>query len=532
MYRTITLLGLATISSIAVVLPTHGQSTPFTKSGTALPSKDTSAAIEQLGTVGVEEWKTQRTQPRELTADPEGLDPAGRAALEMSGEQTKSVPFVVPNSMIIQFKPSTTAEQIEDYVKSKNVEVIQTFPNIGAIQIEVDISQYFEPRLSDQSSNDAILRGVTTAISEFRKDSRVHAATPDILLTDKSGHDPEADPTSALPPETAAPVAAMAGEVMDWGVSDIEADQLWNMPGARDGAILGVLDVGFSRHTDLIFLGLPPETKPDNHGNHVAGIGCGLHNGKGVQGVLPNCFVRARAGDVFFEAMGGNPELRFMVLFGQILSTLDRFVLEQSDIRTFNVSLGYNWRRNFGINPDLPESSQWRTLVEMQGLMLVTVLERADQSGKVIFSAAGNDSSGLGVPIQAKYASPFNWAAITARERGIADNGYIVGAHGSNGSRAGFSNSGAQISCPGVNVLSAVAFDANSQPSDSAYGKMSGTSMASPYCAAAHVLLKLVRPGYTGAEIARCMLATNVNTDDGTPRLKLTQALAACPPRG
>lgn len=56
--------------------------------------------------------------------------------------------------------------------------------------------------------------------------------------------------------------------------------------------------------------------------------------------------------------------------------------------------------------------------------------------------------------------------------------------------------------------------------------------MASPYCAAAHVLLKLVRPGYTGAEIARCMLATNVNTDDGTPRLKLTQALAACPPRG
>ena len=82
---------------------------------------------------------------------------------------------------------------------------------------------------------------------------------------------------------------------------------------------------------------------------------------------------------------------------------------------------------------------------------------------------------------------------------------------------------------PGVNILSALAYDEADQPSSSAYGKMSGTSMASPYCSAAHILFRLVRPGYTGVEAVECMLASNAKTDDGTPMLRLTQALAACP---
>ena len=80
-----------------------------------------------------------------------------------------------------------------------------------------------------------------------------------------------------------------------------------------------------------------------------------------------DCFVRARSSDVFFEAAGANPQLNFMVLFSQILSTLYNFVEEQDDVSAFNVSLGYNWRTNFGINPDLPKSGQWRQLVEIQG---------------------------------------------------------------------------------------------------------------------------------------------------------------------
>lgn len=201
----------------------------------------------------------------------------------------------------------------------------------------------------------------------------------------------------------------------------------------------------------------------------------------------------------------------------------------QDDVQTFNVSLGYNWRSNFGINSDLPDYSQWRALVESQGAFLVSLLELANANGRVIFSAAGNDSTDLDTPIGAKYASPFNWAAITAREEGNAFNGVIVEAHDQDGNRAAFSNSGGHISCPGVNIFSAVAHSPDGQVSKSAYGSMSGTSMASPYCASGQSLFKLVRPGYNGVEAVECMLQSNDLSSSNTPMLRLQQALNVCP---
>jgi subtilisin family serine protease len=187
---------------------------------------------------------------------------------------------------------------------------------------------------------------------------------------------------------------------------------------------------------------------------------------------------------------------------------------------------------NFGINPDDPQSEQYRKLVESQGEMMLAVLELANEKNKVIFSAAGNDSSQLTNPVDAKYASPFNWAAITARERGIARNGVIVEAHDKSGKRATFSNEHGDISCPGQDILSAIAFAGNSGSiKQNAYGKMSGTSMASPYCAAAHSLFSLVRPEYSGVEIVDCMTNTDLVSDSGAPRLKLTTALEKCPKR-
>lgn len=514
--------GLATVFSLSAISVASADM----KFGQGnLPSADTSEMLQQLPQSGLAEWKSLKVTPRELSVDQDKLDDVGKQKLELSSDERKSVPFVVPNSMIIQFTAETSAAEIKAYLEEKDLNVIQTYPGIGAVQVDADISKYFTPQLTDQNQNETILRGITTAITDFQKDERVQSATPDIILTDK-----ETEITNVLRPTDVMTAVGDAGEeILDWGIKDIEADQLWSMDGAHDGVIFGIMDVGFSRHDDIVFLDFPTGTAADNHGNHVAGIGCGKHNGKGVQGVLPNCLVRARAGDVFFEAVEGNPQLGFMVLFSQILATLDRFVTTQDDVSTFNVSLGYNWRSNFGINPDLEESAPWRVLVESQGAFLVSLLKAADEKGKVIFSAAGNDSAGLATPVQAKYASPFNWAAIIAREQGIAENGIIVGAHGPDGRRASFANNGAQISCPGVDVVSAVAFDADSKPSASSYGKMSGTSMASPYCAAAHVLFKLVRPRYTGTEAAHCMMVSDKTTDAGTPMLRLTQALNACP---
>ncbi|WP_324754192.1 S8 family serine peptidase [Roseovarius sp. Pro17] len=241
--------------------------------------------------------------------------------------------------------------------------------------------------------------------------------------------------------------------------------------------------------------------------------------------------MRARSGDIFFNADEGGQVLEFFVLFSQVLATLENFVSQQDEVLTFNISLGYNWRGNFGINPDLPNAAQWRTLVASQGAILVPLLELADRNGRVIFSAAGNDSTGLATPIGARFASPFNWAALEAREQDIAKSGVIVEAHDSDGNRAPFSNTGGHISCPGVNIFSAVAFDTTGEISRNAYGSMSGTSMASPYCSSGLLLFRLVRPGYTGTEALECMLQSSDMSNSGAPMLKLQQAITTCPPK-
>lgn len=533
---------LMTLSTVTIAQAQSGSDLATQPSGemsdaivkqSLLPSKDVSQAIEKLPKADLETWYNRQSIWRELQINADQLDEIGKQKYSSSDNSVDAAPFVVPDSMIIQFKPDVSPDQIGDYIQSNNLEVIQAFPKIGAVQVKADIAKYFKPELTDNSPNDAIIRGMISAASEFKKDSRVESATPDVLLTGKSQHESPPEITNVWHPTEITTTLGATGtsEHIDWGVTDIEADQLWDMAGAKDGVIFGVMDVGFSRHDDLVFLDFPPTAAADNHGNHVAGIGCSRHNGVGTEGVLPNCFIRARSGDVFFRSAGDNPQLGFAVLFSQILSTLYKFVSEQDDVSAFNVSLGYNWRSNFGINPDLPESEPWRQIVELQGTMLVSLLELAEEKDKVIFSAAGNDSSGISTPIGTKYASPFNWAAIKARDSGRAESGIIVGAHGPDGKRAPFSNIGADISCPGVDIESTIAFDVNNAPSSSSYGKMSGTSMASPYCAAGYILFRLVRRGYTGLEAIRCMEVSDRATENGTPRLKLTQALAACPPR-
>ena len=68
--------------------------------------------------------------------------------------------------------------------------------------------------------------------------------------------------------------------------------------------------------------------------------------------MLPNCLVRARTGDIFFKSAEGGDVTKFIAVFSQILATLQKFILLHEDIHVINVSMGYNWRQNFGINPD------------------------------------------------------------------------------------------------------------------------------------------------------------------------------------
>ena len=515
-------LHIALLFPVACILSVGASQTEMPLEGVALPSPTTVNAIRALSDIVDSESTALPRNYRSLQV----VDPD--SSLLALPESVPEEPFVETGTMLLLFEPDVTETQVREYIINNDLVVTQTFPVIGAIQVRTDLDRYLGPQLADGDLNETLLRGLTEAAAAFSEHSIIRSASPNILLHTQGPWQRPTDvaptPSDVIETNNSAPA-----EIVDWGIHDIEADGLWSQPGARDGAVLGIMDTGFARHEDLVFLNLAPETAVDDHGNHVAGIACAQHNGLGVRGVIPNCFVRARSADVFFESVQGPVRQRFSVLFAQVLSTLTLFVQSQDDVQTFNVSLGYNWRSNFGINPDLPnvESERIRSLVEGQGAFLYLFLEAANASGKVIFSAAGNDSYGLSAPVGAKYASPFNWAALTARERGIA-NGVVVEAHDRSGRRADFSNVGGDISCPGVDVRSAVAYGPAGALSESAYGVMSGTSMASPYCAGGQVLLHLTRPSRSSIEVVDCMIASSDVSSSGTPMLRLTEASRNC----
>lgn len=369
--NTVALFVLASVFGIAA-FQSQAQSPPRT-----LPSSVTVSAIEALSDIIDPESATLTPTYRSLQV----IQP--QEGLARFDETTAEARFVESSTFFLLFEPDVTEGQLRDYIDSNNIVVVETFPMIGAIQIRADLTRYLEPQPDDRDANDTLLRGLTEAVSFFIEHPIVRSASPDILLQSQWPLQNDIVPTPRNVSETnfAAPI-----EITDWGVSDIEADQLWTLPEARNGVILGVMDTGFAPHEDLVFIEFVPGTEVDDHGNHVAGVACAQHNGRGVRGVLPSCFVRARSADVFFQSQQGSARDRFSVLFAQILSTLTRFIDSQDDVHTFNVSMGYNWRRNFGINPDLVtiESEHVRSLVETQGAFLMLYLEAANNRGKAI----------------------------------------------------------------------------------------------------------------------------------------------------
>lgn len=470
---------------------------------------------------GTENQITRQVTYQTVQVSRDDLPMADRSKYSFAANNKTAVPLTVADTLLLKLDPSADEAQIAGLLEKYDFTFIEAFEALGMIKVSADLSGFFKLEITDNDNNQMLMRGIMDIIKRYQQDPLILSVSPDSLLSDKNI-------TNLLSPTDI--VVNTDGQFIenpDWGLADIQADQLWPLDGANDGVLFGVLDVGFNRHEDLVFIDIPSGQGSDNHGNHVAGIACGKHNTVGIRGVLPNCFVRPRSADhVPIVSEGGNISL-FVSEFSQVLSTLNRFITDFDDVSAYNISLGYNWVSNFGINSDSDAAASFRAMVQMQGEMLVSVYEILSQRGVLVFSAAGNDSTGLATPIDAKFASPFNYAAIVARERGI-NNGVIVEAHDKDGNRAPFSNVGGHISCPGVDIVSTIASaDGTDASTSRTYASMSGTSMASPYCASAAVLLKLVTDA-PPEQIVECMVATGVPASSGTPMLKLAAAHAAC----
>ncbi|WP_442755904.1 S8 family peptidase [Methylocystis sp. JAN1] len=441
-----------------------------------------------------------------------------------SVEEATKVPFVAPNSMILRFKSSATPRQVAAYLKRNSMKVLQTFPTSGAVQVSADLKRFFIPKPTDVSPNHTLVRGSLDAISAYKIDPLILSATPDMAMTVQS-LSPEARAREVSVPK-GVPVPTHVAAA--WGAGDIQANDLWKLDGSNDGAVVGVIDLGFSRHNALAYVGYDSSIQPNDHGNHVAGIACAKPEASEMRGVVPNCFVRPHAPKYVDIAPDASDAFKYMNLFSQIMGSMEQFVNSSNDAKVFNVSLAYNWASNFENDPSSILSKDWRRLVEMQASYFTPFYEAAKLRDITIFSAAGNDSDGLAKPVPAQYASPMNFAALASWNNGI-HSAIIVEAHDKNGKRAKFSNTGGMMSCPGVEILSTVAFDESNKPVRNAYGIMDGTSQAAPFCAAGFALFRLVRPKLTSTAALDCVLNSTEKSSSGTPMMKLSQAIKNCP---
>ena len=266
---------------------------------------------------------------------------------------------------------------------------------------------------------------------------------------------------------------------------------------------VGVIDQGFAPHEDLSSrAGLSGVVSAIDHGNHVSGIICAKHNGIGIKGALKNCtIVQATATPILTgnSAIEGNSIDRFVGLVSEHIVTVLSFMEANPNVRVINLSLGYNWMPKFNIDPRTPSEVHIRDEVRQQGLFFRSILAYAKARNIAFVLAAGNDSSSLNAPLEAEWASPFNYGAKLMEEKDGWADALIVEAHGADNRRAPFSNISNEVSCPGVDVLSTLASGASN------YGKLSGTSMAAPYCAAALAVVLELRPELSLRDALTCI---------------------------
>jgi subtilisin family serine protease len=229
---------------------------------------------------------------------------------------------------------------------------------------------------------------------------------------------------------------------IDWGVSLVQAPQLWSMT-KGEGIKVAVLDTGIdATHPDLapnFKKGINFTTTNRNdyvdrqgHGTHCAGVIAACDNMVGVVGVAPRAelYVAKVLGD------DGSGSISWIV------NGIDWAIKEKVDI--ISMSLGTS------ADP---------------GPALHDAIKRARNAGIVIVAASGNENTHVG------------WPAVYPET-------IAVGAVDQSFGRAGFSNFGEELDvvAPGVDILST--YPVNQ------YAKLSGTSMATPMVAGIAALVQ------------------------------------------
>jgi subtilisin family serine protease len=251
-----------------------------------------------------------------------------------------------------------------------------------------------------------------------------------------------------------------------WHLPSISAPQAWDVTAGSPQVTIAVIDTGVDyNHRDLAgrcvagynFVARNTNPMDDNgHGTHVAGIAAATGNNSiGVAGVDWGGRIMPLK---VLDSQGSG--------YDSDVASAIRYAADNG-AKVINMSLG---------SPDYSYT-------------LSEAVNYAYNKGVTMVAAAGNDGSSVGYPA-------------------ACDHVIAVGALDSNNGLAYFSNRGSalDLTAPGVSILSTTQGD---------YGKMSGTSMASPVVAGCASLVLSRHSGYTPAQV-ESTLKTSA-TDLGSP---------------
>ncbi len=366
----------------------------------------------------------------------------------------------VNNTEEISFTSEYIAPQSQDPVAEAILEEIPDSPEINPVkqgEIKQDDSRKVISFNDDLSEEDKS-RIEEEYLVEFTDESSVNGVYT-VITTQESKITQLEEDTAVQSVETDIPVK-MAADVIDWGISRIGADKIWDTT-TGVGVTVAVIDTGIEMtHPDLLgkvtkgydFVNDKESPEDDNgHGTHVAGIVTAARNDLGTVGVSHGTTVMPI----------------------KVLNSIGSGYVS-------DVAKGIYWAVDNGaqvINLSLgtPEDTD----------VLRTAVNYAASKGVPMVAAAGNN-----------YGAPCQYPAAYS-------NVVCVVATDSANRLASFSNIGGQLAAPGVSNYSTFL--------GGTYKYLSGTSMAAPHVAGSLAILRGICTDCTSSELVSTLRDTAID---------------------